>query len=169
MRLRPLTADDWPAVHEWARLPEACRYQAWGPNAPEETRAYCAQAEIDWRHRPRVRLAHAVTLDGRVIGSADLHSRGTGVGEIGYGIHPDFWGHGVATQAGRLMLRIGFGELRLHRIYATCDPRNIASGRVLVKLGMKYEGRMRETVLIRDGWRDSDLYAILQPEWAADR
>jgi RimJ/RimL family protein N-acetyltransferase len=52
-------------------------------------------------------------------------------------------------------------------VYATCDPRNAGSARVLTKIGMTYEGRMRETVLIRDGWRDSDLYAILDREWRA--
>jgi RimJ/RimL family protein N-acetyltransferase len=41
----------------------------------------------------------------------------------------------------------------------------VASARVLAKVGMTHEGRMRETMLIRDGWRDSDLYAILEPEW----
>jgi RimJ/RimL family protein N-acetyltransferase len=53
----------------------------------------------------------------------------------------------------------------LHRIFATCDPRNVASRRVLTKIGMTHEGRMRETLLIRDGWRDSDVYAILKHEF----
>ena len=42
----------------------------------------------------------------------------------------------------------------------------MASARVLAKVGMRYEGRMRETRLIRDGWRDSSLYSILEQEWA---
>ncbi|MFD0523568.1 GNAT family N-acetyltransferase [Paractinoplanes durhamensis] len=88
-------------------------------------------------------------------------------GEIGYGIHPDRWGRGAATAAARELLRQAFEEHYLHRVYGTCDPRNSASARVLLKIGMAYEGRMRETVRIRDGWRDSDLYAILEQEWRA--
>ena len=53
----------------------------------------------------------------------------------------------------------------MHRIYATCDPRNVASSRVLGKLGMTREGRLRHTSLIRDGWRDSDVFSILDDEW----
>lgn len=79
--------------------------------------------------------------------------------------HPRHWGRGAGTAAARPALDVGFGVHGLHRIFATCDPRNVASGRVLAKAGMTYEGRMRETMLIRDGWRDSDLYAILDHEW----
>jgi RimJ/RimL family protein N-acetyltransferase len=50
---------------------------------------------------------------------------------------------------------------------ATCDPRNVASARVLEKVGMTYEGRMRHTLLLRDGWRDSDVYSILETDAAA--
>lgn len=58
-------------------------------------------------------------------------------------------------------MQIGFDDQELHRVFATCDPRNTASAAVLRRLGMQYEGRMRETTLIRDGWRDSDLYSVL--------
>lgn len=57
----------------------------------------------------------------------------------------------------------------LQRIYATCDPRNLASARILGKLGMTWEGRHRHTALIRDGWRDSDVFSILEDEWRALR
>ena len=63
--------------------------------------------------------------------------------------------------AARELLRLGFGEHGRHRIFGTCDPRNLASAAVLRKIGMRYEGRMRGTAYIRDGWRDSELYAIL--------
>ncbi|MFF4050393.1 GNAT family N-acetyltransferase [Streptomyces chartreusis] len=56
----------------------------------------------------------------------------------------------------------------LHRIFATCDPRNLGSARVLTKLGMTYEGRLRHTAWIRDGWRDSLTFSILEEEWRAE-
>ena len=176
VRLRPLLAADWPAVHSWARLPESSRYQAWGPNTEEQTREYCAQTAEVWQRKPQTRFSYAI-LDGgpviggaggdRVVGTADLHLRGEGQGEIGYGVHPDVWGRGVATSAARMLLRIAFEEQGLHRVYGTCDPRNLASARVLTKIGMTYEGRMRETMRLHDGWRDSSLFAILEDEWRA--
>jgi RimJ/RimL family protein N-acetyltransferase len=163
VELRPLTFADWPAVHDWARRPEACRYQAWGPNTPEQTRAF-VRAAVD---APPTRLVHAVVQDDRVVGSAELHLRGVHQGEIAYGVHPAHWGRGLATEVARHLLERGFQRHGLHRISATCDPRNVASGRVLAKIGMTYEGRMRETVLLRDGWRDSDLWAILAHEFVS--
>jgi RimJ/RimL family protein N-acetyltransferase len=166
IRLRPLEFEDWPAVHEWARLIDSCRYQAWGPNTEAETQAYVREAARLWHQRPQTSFPHAVIADGEVTGVGDLHLRGGEQGEIGYGIHPRAWGRGLATAVARELLRIAFEEHGLHRVYATCDPRNVASARVLVKIGMSHEGRMRENVLIRDGWRDSDLYAILAHEWS---
>jgi RimJ/RimL family protein N-acetyltransferase len=163
--LRPLEYEDWPAVHDWARLLDSCRYQAWGPNTEAETQAYVREAARLWHQRPQTSFPHAVVAGQEVIGLGDLHLRGNGQGEIGYGIHPRAWARGLATDAARELLRIAFEEHGLHRVYATCDPRNVASARVLTKIGMTHEGRMRETVLIRDGWRDSDLFAILVHEW----
>ncbi|WP_239082634.1 GNAT family N-acetyltransferase [Actinoplanes teichomyceticus] len=160
-----MTAGDWPAVHEWARLPESCRFQAWGPNTPEETEEYVRTAAAQWQRRPQSRLPYLVVHDGTVVGIAELKMHDRHRGEISYGIHPAWWGRGLATAAARELLDLGFSGHGLHRIFATCDPRNVASARVLRKLGMRHEGRMRETMLIRDGWRDSDLYAILAPEW----
>jgi RimJ/RimL family protein N-acetyltransferase len=165
VQLRPLTAADWAAVHDWARLPEACRYQAWGPNTPEQTRAFVQAAVDAWQQEPQVRFVFAVVSGEQVVGSAEFTLRGAHSGEIAYGIHPRFWGRGMATETAHRLLGHGFQHHDRHRIFATCDPRNAASGRVLQKIGMRYEGRMRETTLIRDGWRDSDLYAILRPEW----
>ncbi len=62
------------------------------------------------------------------------------------------------------MLGFGFRTLRLHRIYATCDPRNIGSAKVLEKVGMQKEGRMRENLKLKDGWRDSLLYSVLEQD-----
>ncbi|MET9021423.1 GNAT family protein [Actinopolymorpha sp. NPDC004070] len=52
---------------------------------------------------------------------------------------------------------------------ATCDPRNAGSAALLRRLGMAYEGRLRHTMLLRDGWRDSETFGILEDEWRARR
>ncbi len=93
----------------------------------------------------------------RSTSNASLTLHGSSSAEIAYGVHPRLWGQGIATAAARELLRIGFVERGRHRIFGTCDPRNVASAAV----GMRYEGRMRGTAYIRDGWRDSDLDAKL--------
>jgi len=97
----------------------------------------------------------------------DGEGRETADVEVGWHLRPDRWGRGYATEAARAMLAFGFGTLGLHRIFATCDPENRPSARVMEKVGMRYEGRMREHLLFRGTWRDSLLYAKLETDGAA--
>ena len=112
-------------------------------------------------------LAVVFPATGTVIGAGglDIRNQRFRTGEISYVIHPEYWGKGFATEVAQTLLTFGFASLNLHRIFATCDPRNMASERVLQKIEMRYEGRMRETAFIRDGWRDSLLYSLLEQEW----
>jgi RimJ/RimL family protein N-acetyltransferase len=153
-------------VHRWAQLIEVCRYQPWGPNSPQQTQEFVEHEAREWETGPQQRYPFVILVDGAVSGLAALNLRPFQQAEIGYSLHPEHWGHGIATEAAGELLRLGFAEHRLHRIYGTCDPRNVASARVMSKLGMVHEGRLRQNVLIRDGWRDSDVYAILEPEFA---
>jgi RimJ/RimL family protein N-acetyltransferase len=167
--LRDFVAEDWRDVYAYTSLPEACRFEPWGPYSAEEARAL-VQGRIEAAGvKPRTAFGLAVVYPkaGTVIGEGGLaiHSQSFRSGEISYIIHPEFWGHGFATEVASTLLSFGFTTLKLHRIFATCDPRNVASERVLQKLGMHYEGRMRESMLLRDGWRDSVLYSLLEQEW----
>ena len=163
--LRLLRESDWQAVHSWARDPRVCRYQAWGPNTEEQTRGFVRDAVTAMQDRPQTRWVMAVVLEGAVVGNCELNLRDSGEGEIAYAVHPDHWGKGLATTSAAQLVGFAFEELGLHRVFATCDPRNTASSRVMQRLGMRFEGRKLRTVLIRDGWRDSDYYGLLVAEW----
>jgi RimJ/RimL family protein N-acetyltransferase len=167
--LRRIQLADWRAVHSWASLAQVCRFQTWGPNGEGQTRTFVAEAVDAWSHTPQHRFAYAASVEGDVVGMGELHvrSRSQRQGEITYVVHPRLWGQGLGTVIGIELLTRGFEELDLHRIYATCDPRNLASGRVLSKIGMTREGRLRHTALIRDGWRDSEMFSIIEDEWRA--
>lgn len=167
--LREFEFDDWMAVHKYASQERACIYQPWGPNNEDQTKEYIYKIIKDSLDESRTRYVFAIELQNNktVIGAGELNIRdkGNAIGEISYIINPEYWGNGYATEAANCLLQFGFDKLSLHRIYATCDPRNTASTRVLEKIGMKLEGRMREVLLIRDGWRDSLLYSFLEGEW----
>ncbi|MER6951483.1 GNAT family protein [Nonomuraea sp. NPDC000554] len=167
VRLRQLQPTDVEAVHSWASLPEVCWYQAWGPNTLAQTREFVAEAVATWREEEQTRFAYAALHDDEVIGMGEfhIHSFTHAQGEIRYLTHPRVWGRGLGTAIGRHLLHIGFHQLGMHRIYATCDPRNAASAAVLTKLGMTQEGHLRHTAKLRDGWRDSALFSILDSEW----
>lgn len=166
--LRPLREDDWQAVHEWARLPEVSRYQTWGPNSVEDTQAYVAAALAATADPSNGYVWVAQRPDGRVVGNIELHLHAAqdACGEVGYLMHPEVWGRGHATAAAARVVEFAFTELGLHRVQATCHPDNRASARVLDKLGMTREGRLRENLRMRDGsWRDSEMFAVLAREW----
>ena len=165
LRLREIKAEDWPEVHAFAGLAEVCRYQPWGPNTAAESEEFVAGAVAAWAEDPQVRFVYAACLADEVVGLGELkiRSRRNQHAEIGYVVHPRVWGRGVATGIGERLLAMGFA-LRMHRISATCDPRNEASVAVLRKLGMTYEGRLRHHMLLRDGWRDSEMFSILDTD-----
>ncbi|MCK4299633.1 MAG: GNAT family N-acetyltransferase [Planctomycetes bacterium] len=166
--LREVREDDWGAVHRYASDPEVCRFMAWGPNTVEETKAHVQRSLRASKDRPRLSFTLALTLreGGDVIGCCSLvvSSAEHREGHIGYSLIQQYWGQGYATEAGRLLVKFGFQRLGLHRIFATCDPENRASARVLEKAGMQLEGRMRSHRFVKGRWRDSLLYAILEEE-----
>lgn len=161
--LRPIRAGDLDRVHSWGADPRSSRFQAWGPNSEAESRTYVSEAVAAWDADPQVRFPFCAVDSGLVIGMGELKivNRRFGRGEISYIVHPDLWGRGYASAIAAALVRFGFDEQKLYRIEGTCDPRNLASGAVLRRTGLRYEGRLRGTMKLRDGWRDSDLYAIL--------
>ena len=86
---------------------------------------------------------------------------------MGYVLRRDLWGMGYATEAGREMLRVGFEELKAHRVFGDVDRENAGSVRVLEKLGMTREGMFRQGFWspAHGSWRDVCRYAILEEEW----
>ncbi|MFY0762251.1 GNAT family protein [Metabacillus dongyingensis] len=167
--LREIEEKDWIDVHKYASQEKVCQYQPWGPNSEKESKAYVKQIIVDAKREPRSQFVFAIIVkgNGRMIGAGEFNIRdySNKVGEIGYIVNPDYWGMGFATEVANLLIEFGFKEFNLHRIYATCDPRNMGSSKVLEKVGMTKEGRIREDILLKDGWRDSLLYSILEQEW----
>jgi len=163
--LRPFRAGDHADLHVIAGDPEVVRWMDWGPNTPEETGVFLGYALASETETPRRTWKFAVVraADEALIGSAELHiespehRRGT----MGYLISPSAQGHGYATEAARAVLDFGLAGGGLHRITATCDPENVGSARVLEKIGMSREGRLRDHYLIRGEWRDRLMYAKL--------
>ncbi|MDR6552608.1 GNAT family protein [Paenibacillus qinlingensis] len=169
VHLREFNFNDWIDVHKYASQEIVCRFQPWGPNNEEQTQVFVRQILEDAKKTPRNRFVFAIIEQstGKMIGAGEINirSRTNLSGEIAYIIHPDYWGKGIATEVAKLLVNCGFKEFHLHRIYATCDPRNIGSAKVLSKVGMTQEGRLRDALLIKDGWRDSLVFGILQYEW----
>ncbi|TQR19004.1 GNAT family N-acetyltransferase [Psychrobacillus vulpis] len=146
-----------------------CQYQPWGPNSEQETKEFVKQVLIDAKKEERNRFIFAIIEkeNEKMVGAGEFNIRDVRNknGEIGYIVHTDYWGKGIATEVAKLLIEFGFSQFQLHRIYATCDPKNIASSKVLEKIGMTKEVQIREDLFVKDGWRDSLLYSVLEHEW----
>lgn len=169
LRLRPVQLHDWPTIHEWARRADVTQYQAWGPNRAVETRDFVVAAIAAAKERPQTRHVLTVTSADRVVGLVELtvHSPGGASAEMGYAVHPIYWGRGIATAAARLAAHFAFDELGVQRLLATCDTTNAASVRVLEKLGMHLDKTLLRHVLLGARWRDTHVYSLTAEEHRA--
>ena len=89
------------------------------------------------------------------------------LGEIGFIVHPDHQGHGYATESMRPLMRIAFEDVGLHRVIGRVEARNIASARVLEKLGLRREAHLVENEYVKGEWQSELVYAMLDREWRA--
>ncbi|MCQ6562376.1 GNAT family N-acetyltransferase [Paenibacillus mendelii] len=166
--LREFALEDAAAVHVYAADPVVAAHMSWGPNTEEETWDYMQYVTQMQGEQPRTGFELAVILKETqaLIGGTGIFINSPGQGEIGYCYNPLYWGRGYAAEAAAALLRFGFNELGLHRIFATCRPGNTGSAKVMQKLGMKYEGHLRGHMLHKQGrWLDSYQYSILKPEY----
>ena len=149
--LREFVEKDWRAVLAYQSDRRYQKYYRQTHRTAEQVRDF-VHGFIEWQgERPRTKYR---------VESADFRRA-----NIGYEIAPAYWAKGYATEAARAILAFGFGELRLHRIWAHCVAENAASYRVLEKVGMRREGRLREKEWMKGRWWDILVYGILDYEW----
>ena len=172
--LREVGPDDAAAALAWAGDPRFFRYMAVEPvGSVAEEAEFLRDVQEQAHARPRVQYHLGVVersgdeLIGMVrLGIVAPKFRGA---DVGYGLRADRWGQGLTPEAVGLVLGFGFEQLGLHRIAAVCDPDNVGSRRVMEKVGMQPEGRLRQDMRSQGRWRDSLAYAILEDEWRAGR
>ena len=171
--LRDYYPSDFEAVHEYSSDMENVAHMVWGPNTPEQTRAYLEQTcPAQCAESPRMHYNFALALrdNDRVIGGISLHMNWRlDDGILGVILNKRYSGQGYATEGLGGVLTYGFSELSLHRIHAVCDVDNPGIIRVFEALGMRREGCMIRRGKAREGaaapYFDQYGYAILTEEW----
>jgi len=116
-----------------------------------------------------VRLAVELSEDERVIGEVLLFNfvRDSRRCEIGYAFARDAWGAGYARESLPPLIDLAFGRIEMRRIEAEIDPRNVASAKVLERLGFSNEGMRRQRWILRGETSDSGMYGLLAADWHA--
>jgi ribosomal-protein-alanine N-acetyltransferase len=165
--LRKYQADDAEAMFKnYASDERVARFLSWqtyksiaqvSQFLAEKPKLYENNAFYDW----------AITLNGEVIGGISAYniSEKNHSCEIGYCLGHDFWNKGLTSEALHGVINFLFHEVQMHRITATHDVENPASGKVMQKCGMTCEGRFREHYLRHDNsFSDAFFYAILKDD-----
>ena len=168
LTLRKLTPRDAADMYDYAHRPEVTRYLTWNPHPDlAHSRAYLEYLQG--------RYAGGMYYDWGIVEKATNKMIGTcgftefhcshNKAEIGYAIHPDYWGKGITAEAVQKIIAFGFEMLNLHRIEARFIQGNERSLRVMEKAGMIFEGFERESMLIKGKYVTVGVCAILKSEW----
>jgi len=154
LRLRRARPEDLHALHAVLSHPAAMRYWSTPPHtAIDQTEAWLADM-IEATDEDFV-VEHL----GRVIGKAGAYR----LPNVGYILHPDCWGSGLATEALGAVIAHIFASRAVDRLTADVDPRNTASIRLLEKLGFVETHRAARTWLVGGEWCDSVYLALDRP------
>jgi ribosomal-protein-alanine N-acetyltransferase len=166
---RFVIADANDVFENWANDAEVTKYLTWQPH---KNSAVTRQRLSSWEQRyknPTFYSWAIVPKDfGKVIGSISiigLHEKNLRA-EVVYCLSKAFWGQGIMTEALKKVIEFMFTEVNINRLQAKHYSDNIASGKVMLKVGMKYEGTLRQSAINNSGQLvDNKVYAILKEEY----
>lgn len=160
--IRKFQEQDWQAVYSYTSDKEVMHYMPEGVFNEEQVKKFITENSDDKaKHFAIVLNSHQ-----QVIGHIVFHPYfGEHTYEIGWVLNPIYQNQGFASEAARAVLDYGFREKTLHRIIATCQPENIASYRVMEKIGMRREGFFKKCIPHGEEWWDEYYYAVLQEDW----
>jgi [ribosomal protein S5]-alanine N-acetyltransferase len=167
--LRDFRESDVAAIYAMDSRPDFQRFENENTFTEAEVRDRVVRTiqAIDEKPRTHYRLVVTIPPDDTAIGRVRLALNLEQANEwmIGWGIRPDYWGRGYATEAAQAMMEFGFKTLGVHRIIAMCVTENTASVRVMEKLNMQREARLRSTFWLHGAWQDEYVYGILDREF----
>jgi RimJ/RimL family protein N-acetyltransferase len=165
--LRPYNDGDLENLHALYSRPEVARWLYYEPSTLEQSREKLARKIAGNELTEGHGLSAAVELrDGTYVGDGVLFygSVEHKMAEVGFSFDPRHRGKGYATEAARALVDWAFSQ-GFHRVIGRLEARNIASARVLEKLGMRREALLVENEWVKGEWQSELVYAILEHEW----
>ena len=167
--LRVRTVPDAEDIFDYASRPEVSYPAGFPPVKTLEDEIYYLEHILPERNeKENLPAGYGIIVKGTdtIIGSVDFPRRyEDDVLEIGYTLHPDYWGRGYVPEAAQALIDLGFKELGLHKIELTCFGYNVQSQRVAEKLGCTLEARIRDHKDVQGNRCDDLRYGLLKSEW----
>ncbi len=165
--LRHMRVSDACDMYDYARRPAVTRYLLWAPHeSVEYTRSYLKQVEKSYRQGTFHDFGVILKENNRFIGTCGFAriDEPNATAEAGYVLNPDYWGRGIATEALSAVIALGFEKRGFNRIEARYMVDNQASRRVMEKSGMTFEGVLRQSIFVKDGYEDIGVCAIIRSD-----
>ena len=165
--LRPFVAEDAPHLYEAAResMDPLCEWMTWcrPEYSLEDSERFIVEAAEDWAKGERYSFAIMDASDGTFLGSAGINhlNRTHGFANLGYWVRNSKTRRGIATTATIQIARFALGQLGLNRMELLIPADNLASQRVAQKAGAKFEGLLRNRLVLRAKSHDAVLYSLL--------
>jgi [ribosomal protein S5]-alanine N-acetyltransferase len=170
LHLRAPRLTDEPAVFAWKSDNEVTLPYGKEPYiALDQAKAWIEGRLVDYERGDSLVWILAMAEDDSPVGMACLWHLDTAsrCAEIGYELDRSTWGHGLATEALRAVLHFAFQTMGLNRLEACPLGGNEISRKLLLKLGFRLEGTLRQRVLVRDRFEDQLYFGLLRSEWTA--
>ncbi len=170
LQLTSITEDDVDFIHKLNSQPEVAAFsmQDIPANIEETKRAlipYIQAQSNQPRQNYTFKLALSETNEPIGLAGISLSMNQFKMGEVFYKLLPAFWNNGYATEVTRCIIKLGFEDLKLHRIEANTNTDNYGSIRVLEKAGLQQEGLRRKIVPMNGKWNDGYIYAIIEDDY----
>jgi ribosomal-protein-alanine N-acetyltransferase len=166
--LRKLRPDDLDDIFEYASDPEVAKYTTWETHkTPADAHTFLASVLERYQTGQIAVWGLEHKSDQKLIGTCALHDvvPHHARAELGYALSRSYWNKGYMTEAVHAVIDFGFGTLQFNRIEAHCLPENIGSARVMEKVGMTFEGTLRQHMFVKGKYDDLRMYSILRSEW----
>ena len=164
--IRKFRPDDFTELYEYLSDSNVVKYEPYEPYTLEQTKR-----EAEFRSHSDEYFAVTLKDGGRLIGNLYLGRREFNACELGFVFDRRWQMCGYATESAAALLHYAFGTLKVHRVFAMCNPLNYRSYKLMERLGMRREALFRKNVFFRKDssglpvWQDTLQYAILSEEW----
>ena len=166
--LRPMTLADAPEVHRLGNDIEVARNTLFIPHPYPDGLAEQWIGTHQEKFEKNVEIVFGIERreDHALLGVIGVMPEPHDQAELGYWIGREYRGHGYTTEAAAAAIDYAFGTLGVNRVEAIHFIRNEASGRVMEKCGMRYEGTLRQARKKWDEYVDVKVYAIVRGDWS---
>lgn len=164
LKIRNFKKNDYNDLFEYLSDRDTYKYEPGEPITLKKAKELCLERE-------KGNTFFAIELDNKIIGHiylGQIEPKKMGTWEIGFIFNKNFHRNGYATESVKSLIKYGFKHLKIHKIIAHCNPKNISSWKLLERVNMKREGKLRKNIYFKKDrnndpiWQDTYEYGILE-------